>query len=297
MVSVRGLTLLCLLAVGVHAADAKVSKKKPAPKPKVEKPKAETKPEKPVQKGWPTPAAGESASGDVELLFTFDDGPNPATTPAVLDILAQHHIKAVFFLVGEMAGNENKKVPGIIHRMLRDGHVIATHTMTHKDLCKLKDPEKAAREIDLGRETVERVAGIKTAWFRTPYGVRCARLDEMLAERHLQHFHWDLDPQEWKHKSADKAYTYVTDALSRTGDRNVLLMHDIHEATVKALPRILDWIDEENAKRKKSHKKPILIVQAPAYAIEKLPKGFVPWITEATAGIRALPSSIASVLP
>ena len=53
-------------------------------------------------KGWPTPAAGESASGGPEVLLTFDDGPNPKTTPHVLDTLAQHHIHAVFFMVGEM---------------------------------------------------------------------------------------------------------------------------------------------------------------------------------------------------
>lgn len=288
---------MCLVAIGAHAADAKVSKKKPAAKPKVEKPKAETKPEKPVQKGWPTPAAGESASGDVELLFTFDDGPNPATTPAVLDILAQHHIKAVFFLVGEMAGSENKKVPGIIQRMLHDGHVIATHTMTHKDLCKLKDPEKAAREIDLGRETIERVAGVKTAWFRTPYGVRCARLEEMLAERHLQHFHWDLDPQEWKHGNVDKTIKYVTGELAHASGREVLLMHDIKAVTVKALPEILKWIDEENTRREKSRKRKIRILQAPALAVERLPAGFVAWLADATAGARELPKTIANVLP
>ena len=247
-------------------------------------------------KGWPTPAAGESASGGAEVLFTFDDGPNVKTTPLVLDTLAKHHIHAVFFMVGEMAGNENKKVKPLIERILREGHVIGTHTMHHYDLCKKKE-EVAVRDLDDGKATVEQAAGIPTAWFRTPYGARCERVERLLAERHLEHFHWDLDPQEWKHKNADKAFKYVTDSLSRTGDRNVLLMHDIHEATVKALPRILDWIDEENAKRKKSHKKPILVVQAPAYAIEKLPKGFVPWITDATAGIRSLPSSIASVLP
>jgi chitooligosaccharide deacetylase len=76
-------------------------------------------------KGWSVPAAGESASGDIEVLLTFDDGPNPTTTPQVLDILAARKIKALFFLVGEMAGSENKKIPPIIERILREGHVIA----------------------------------------------------------------------------------------------------------------------------------------------------------------------------
>src|SRR5262245_47646853 len=109
-------------------------------------------------------------TGDPELIFTFDDGPNPQTTPKVLDALAKHHIHAVFFMVGDMAAN--KLAPPIIERILREGHIIANHTMTHADLCRGKDDAKAAAEIDDGRATIEKVAGMHIFWFRTPYGVR-----------------------------------------------------------------------------------------------------------------------------
>jgi peptidoglycan/xylan/chitin deacetylase (PgdA/CDA1 family) len=247
-------------------------------------------------KGWPTPAAGESASGGPEVLFTFDDGPNPRTTPLVLDALAKRHIHAVFFLVGEMVENRNPRVAAVIQRIQREGHVIATHTMKHKDLCRVREDD-AIRDLDEGKAIIEQVAGVATAWFRTPFGVRCDRLERMLAERHLAHFHWDLDPQEWKHGNAARTVKYVTGELARTYGRNVLLMHDIKQATVKALPQILDWIDAENARREKSRKKPIRIVQAPALAIEQLPKGLGAWLRDATAGARALPGAIASVLP
>ncbi len=247
-------------------------------------------------KGWPTPAAGESASGDPEVLFTFDDGPSPTTTPKVLDILAAHHIHAVFFLVGEMAASDNKRVPAIVARILREGHVIATHTMTHKDLCRVTEA-KAISEIDDGKAAVDKVAGVQTQWFRTPYGVRCKRVEDLLAARHLEHFHWDLDPQEWKHGDAKKAVAYVTGSLGRSSGRNVLLMHDIKTATVKALPEILAWIDEENVRREQAHKRPIRIVQAPDLAREQLPKGTLAWLVEASAGTARLPAAIASVLP
>src|SRR3954452_21357723 len=100
------------------------------------KPKAGDAAKKPHHKGWPLPAAGPTMSGDPELLFTFDDGPNPKTTPLVLDALAKHHIHAIFFMVGEMAAN--KGAAEIIARILHDGHIIATHTMTHQDLCRVK---------------------------------------------------------------------------------------------------------------------------------------------------------------
>lgn len=247
-------------------------------------------------KGWPTPAAGPSASGGPEILFTFDDGPNPRTTPQVLDILAAHHIHAVFFMVGEMAGSKSAKVPPILKRILRDGHVIATHTMKHHDLCRVKE-DVAIHDLDDGKATVEAAAGVPTAWFRAPFGARCARLEQLLAERGLQHFHWDLDPQEWKHNDAARAVKYVTGELGRASGRDVLLMHDIKTATVKALPEILAWLDAENARRVAAHRQPIRIVQAPALAVERLPAGLAAWLGDATAGARALPAAIASVLP
>jgi peptidoglycan/xylan/chitin deacetylase (PgdA/CDA1 family) len=247
-------------------------------------------------KGWPTPAAGESASGGPELLFTFDDGPNPKTTPLVLDILARRHIHAVFFLVGEMAGNRSPRVAPLIRRILREGHVIGTHTMKHKDLCRVSEAA-AIQDLDDGKAIIEQVAEVPTAWFRTPYGARCERVERLLAERHLDHFHWDLDPQEWKHGNVARTVRYVTGELAHSSGREVLLMHDIKQATVKALPQILDWIDAENTRREQSHKKPIRILSAPALAIERLPPGMTAWFDAATAGARGLPDALASVLP
>ena len=241
------------------------------------------------------PAAGPTMSGDPELIFTFDDGPNPKTTPIVLDALAKHHIHAIFFLVGEMA--EGKQAPDLIARILREGHIVGTHTMKHLDQCRLKDDAKAAHDIDDGKAAVETAAGIPTFWFRTPYGVRCERLEQFLEARHLSHFHWDLDPQEWKHKNAKKAIAYVEKELGRMTTRQVLLMHDTKEATAQALPEILDWIDAENAKRKESHRRRIRIIQGYELAAERLPPGLLDWLGELAPDRQGLASAIASVLP
>jgi chitooligosaccharide deacetylase len=246
-------------------------------------------------KGWPTPAAGPTMTGDPEVIFTFDDGPNPQLTPLVLDTLAKHHIKAVFFLVGQMAAG--KQAPPIIERMLREGHIIANHTMTHEDLCRVKDDTRAADEIDKGRAAIETAANIHVLWFRTPYGVRCDRLDAQLDERGITHFHWDLDPQEWKHGSAKKTVEYVTRQLGRMNGRNVLLMHDIKKATVEALPQILTWIEEENARRKEVRRRRIRILQAPELAAERLPAGLLEWMAQVAPTPRGLSGAIASALP
>jgi peptidoglycan/xylan/chitin deacetylase (PgdA/CDA1 family) len=247
-------------------------------------------------KGWPTPAAGESASGDIELVLTFDDGPNPVTTPQVLDILKAHGLHAIFFLVGEMAESRDKRVTKILDRMLAEGHVIANHTQRHKDLCRVKE-DKAIEDLDKGKETIEHVTHVELAWLRLPFGVRCDRVDQMLAERKLKHFHWDLDPQEWKHGNKEKTVNYVTKELTRAGGRAVLLMHDIKKVTVEALPEILTWIDEENARRQKSRKMKIRILPGYALAAEQLPKGLGAWFADATTTARSLPQVVASVLP
>ena len=246
-------------------------------------------------KGWPSPAAGPTMTGDPELIFTFDDGPNKDLTPLVLDILAKHHIHAVFFLVGEMAAQPTS--PAIIERMLSEGHIIANHTMTHQDLCRVKDPERAAREIDEGKAAIETASHWHVTWFRTPYGVRCDRVDQLLAERGLTHFHWDLDPQEWKHGSKKKAYDYVTKQVAKMTGRNVLLMHDIKKATVEALPEILDFIEAENVRRKETRRRRIRIIQGYELAAEKLPPGTLEWISAVTPSKQGVIDAIASVLP
>jgi peptidoglycan/xylan/chitin deacetylase (PgdA/CDA1 family) len=247
-------------------------------------------------KVWPTPAMGDSASGGPEIVFTFDDGPNPTLTPKVLDILKKHDVKAIFFLVGEMVDTKNKNVPKILRRMIAEGHVLANHTMTHKDLCRVAE-EKGAAEIDGGREAIVKITGVHPLWFRAPFGVRCERIEGLLDARGIQHMHWDLDPQEWKHGDKAKVVDYVTGQLARAKGRNVLLLHDIHAVTVQALPDILAWISAENERRKGTDKKPIRIVQAPALAGEAFSPGLEAWARETLGKIGDVRKDLALVLP
>ncbi len=247
-------------------------------------------------KVWPTPAAGPTMTGDPELILTFDDGPNKDLTPLVLDVLAKHKVQAVFFLVGEMAAK--KEAPPIIERMLDEGHIVANHTMTHQDLCRLVDPLQAAREIDDGKAAIEKaVPGWRVTWFRTPYGARCDRVEQLLSERGIKHFHWDLDPQEWRQGNRKKTVEYLTKYIGRMTGRNVLLMHDIKRATVEALPAILDFIEAENAKRKETHRRRIRIIQAWEVAVEQLPPGTLEWMKSVAPSPSELAQTIASVLP
>ncbi len=253
----------------------------------------------PVRAGnWPTPAAGTSTTGGPEVVLTFDDGPHPRTTGKVLDILAARKLQAIFFMTGDhFEGSLAGRSRALMARILRDGHVVASHTMTHPNLCA-GTPEAALTEIDRARLVLEREAQMPVTWFRAPYGAWCPRLVAQVAVSQLTHFYWDIDPQEWKSNNAKLTEWKITRALKRLRGRAMILMHDTKAATVKALPKILEWIDAENARRTKAGGRTIRIVGGPEYAAELLG---VEAIAEAKAiadeALGALAGALSSVLP
>jgi peptidoglycan-N-acetylglucosamine deacetylase len=219
---------------------------------------------------WVTPAAGVSATGQPEVLFTFDDGPSAKTTGKVLDTLAARGLRAIFFMTGNhFQAKDPKAAQALMTRVLEDGHIVANHTVTHQQLCAVKE-ERAAWEIDHARVVLERESGMPVPWFRAPYGAWCPRLEGMVGARALRHFYWDIDPQEWRTRNAKLTVKKVTWALKRLRGRAVVLLHDTKPATALALPEILEWIDAENARRTKLGQPTIRIVDGSDLARELL---------------------------
>jgi peptidoglycan/xylan/chitin deacetylase (PgdA/CDA1 family) len=250
-----------------------------------------------VAGGWPQPAAGISASGGPELIFSFDDGPSPATTGKVLDILAAHKIKAVFFVVGwRFQRGEIARTTALVGRILREGHVIGNHSISHHQFCQMT-PERLDTEIGGARTLLERIAGMPVPWFRVPYGSRCIVVEEALARHGYDHFHWDIDPQEWQGRSAKATAAVVIRQLARLDRRAVLLMHDTKVATAFALPEILGWIETENARREKIGRPAIKIVSAPELAAEHV-RPTIEWLDAAvTAGRDRLDRVLTETIP
>ena len=233
-----------------------------------------------AQRGWPQPSAGPSASGGPELVLSFDDGPDPGTTPIVLDLLRAHGIRAVFFQVawrdrrGDIA-----RAQALQARIVREGHIIGNHTISHAQLCAV--PLEVAKEEILGaRALLEEAAAMPLPWFRTPYGARCPRVEQVLDELDLVHFHWDIDPQEWRGLGPKATAAKVIQQLARLDGRAVLLMHDTKFATRFALPEILAWIDAENLRRAKVGRPGIKIIGADRIAAEAIAPT-VAWLTRA----------------
>ncbi|WP_428263200.1 polysaccharide deacetylase family protein [Haliangium sp.] len=229
---------------------------------------------------WPKPAGGPSASGGPEVVFTFDDGPHYQYTRVILDELRRRNIKAIFFWVGHRVtgGGPIKAHLRLVDRAVREGHLIANHTINHANLCQV-DRNQAAHEIDENGRIYENLTGLPQILFRSPYGARCRQLVRLLEERSLQHFHWDIDPQEWEHHDTELLTRYVIGKLSHLEGRAVLLMHDTKPSSAQALPRILDWIERENEeRRRRGHKLPIRILDGADLMAERIDPTLPHWI-------------------
>jgi peptidoglycan/xylan/chitin deacetylase (PgdA/CDA1 family) len=246
----------------------------------------------PAQAGkWPQPAAGPSASGDPEILFTFDDGPHEDATGPILDLLERHHIRAVFFWTGWRV--RSRRPVGdvrraLVARALAEGHVIGNHTVNHAHLCAIPAAD-ALKEIDDNARVYEQLTGMVTVFFRSPYGGRCQRLEQWLAERGIAHFHWDLDASEWQSYSSDQTRDYLVERIGKLADgkRAVILLHDTKWPSVKALAQLLDWIERENARRALVGRRAIRIIDYGDVVLERIPapvRAFVDRTALDTAG-------------
>lgn len=231
------------------------------------------------KKRWPKPAAGPSQSGGPEVVFTFDDGPHELFTGRILDALAAHHVQAIFFWVGRRVLHDrplDQVRKALVARAVREGHLVGNHTVHHVHLCQTPFPE-GEKEVDQNRALLEAAARMPVVLFRVPYGARCKNVERLLADRQLRHMHWDIDPQEWGGLDTAGTAAHVISQLKRLEGRAVLLMHDTHGVSARALPIILDWIDMENRRRRASGHRPIRIVSGAELVEEQFASELWTW--------------------
>ena len=126
------------------------------------------------------------------VALTIDDGPDPKYTPAVLDLLQQHGIRATFFLIGENAVEH----PDLVREIADRGHHIANHTWTHPDLRHMS--EGAVRdELERTSDLLHRTTGRLPTWFRAPGGDWSPVSLKVAADLGLRNMGWSVDPRDW----------------------------------------------------------------------------------------------------
>src|SRR5215831_12732916 len=205
--------------------------------------------------------AFHAATEPRKLLLSFDDGPDLRGTPLILDELDRRGLKAIFFVTGwRLKGQRPEDLArrDLVRKIAAHGHLVANHTLSHHNLCQ--NPGEAAAEIDGNAELLAQATGVRPLLFRSPYGAFCQSLEKALAARGLPDIGWNLDPQDWKSESEDAVYSYLVDKISRLKGRGILLLHDTHVASVRALPRMLDWLARENRRDVEEGRPPVTIV-------------------------------------
>ena len=175
---------------------------------------------------------------DKEVVLTFDDGPWPENTPAVLRALADNCIKATFFEIGEHATWH----PEITKEVVAAGMTLGSHTWSHKDLARnpyAKDIELAKAEIEMGFSAVHNAAGVPIApFFRFPALQHPPDLLAYMSERNIGVFSADFDSRDFKMRKPEEVIKSVMTKLEKNG-KGIILMHDFRRATAEAMPELL----------------------------------------------------------
>ena len=167
------------------------------------------------------------------IAMTFDDGPSAMLTPKLLDLLAAHHIKATFFVIGENVAEH----PEIVARAAREGHEIGNHSWSHPNFGKMSD-ESVRRQLWQTDDAIKNATGKRPTLMRPPYGSITAREKHWIHdELGYQIILWDVDPNDWKRPGPAVVRNRI---LKETQPGSIVLSHDIHPGTIEAMPSTLD---------------------------------------------------------
>lgn len=191
---------------------------------------------KPTPKPAPAAPAPAPTTGNKVIALTFDDGPGPHTAH-LLDILDQYGAKATFFLIGSKVSGQASIVRNIHAR----GHQLGNHSWSHPELPKLP-ADQIASEIDRTNEAIRQATGVTPAILRPPYGAVNGVVLEQLRARDMSSILWSVDTRDWADRNSDIVCSRAV-AGARPGA--IILMHDIHQTSVGAVPCILSALKQQ----------------------------------------------------
>src|SRR5437660_8500256 len=175
------------------------------------------------------------------IATTFDDGPSATLTPKLLDLLAAHHIKATFFVIGENVAEH----PEIVARAAHEGHEIGNHSWSHPNFAKMSE-DSVRRQLWRTDDAIKNATGKRPALMRPPYG--------SITEREKRWIHdefgyriilWNVDPYDWKRPGPAVVRNRI---LKETQPGSIVLSHDIHPGTIEAMPSTLDALETKGFK-------------------------------------------------
>lgn len=180
------------------------------------------------------------------VALTFDDGPDPAVTPAVLELLGERDIRASFFLVGQRALAH----PELVHSLVERGHRVENHTFHHSHRFAFHGPQGLGLEIQRAQDVLTELTGRAPTHFRAPAGMRNPFVDPVLHRLGLRLVSWTRRGFDGVDRDPDAV---VRRLIHHLGDGDILLLHDAHgprthsgvPVILETLPRVLDALDAQ----------------------------------------------------
>lgn len=170
------------------------------------------------------------------LALTFDDGPS-AHTKRLLDIFEQNGGRGTFFVTGSTIG----KRADTVRRIVNEGHEIANHSWSHKNLTELSNKDIAS-ELKKTNNKIFEITGVKCKLARPPYGAYNDEVKLVGKELGMAYILWSYDTLDWKTKDAQAVYDAV---MSGAKDGRIILCHDLHKTTVDAMEMAIPALIEE----------------------------------------------------
>jgi len=153
-----------------------------------------------------------------KVALTFDDGPNPDTTPRILDTLQKCAVKATFFVLGRHV----ERWPALVDRMVREGHQVGNHGYFHIKL-HLRSPGYVRRDLVLGMRAIEQAGGTTPEFFRAPHGFRSPWVSAIARSMGQRTIGWSVGVRD----SDQPGVSEILDrTLSRTRPGSIILLHD-----------------------------------------------------------------------
>jgi len=178
------------------------------------------------------------------VALTFDDGPHPEGTPALLDLLAQAGAVATFFLIGEQV----ERWPDVAGRIAAEGHAIALHGYRHRNQLRIP-PGALARDLDRGLDVIGQATGQRAELYRPPYGIFSPAGLALARRRGWRTLLWSRWGHDWRRSATGESI--AVEATRELADGDVILLHDADHYnapgswrnTLAAMPRILDALE------------------------------------------------------
>ncbi|MEU9331558.1 polysaccharide deacetylase family protein [Streptomyces sp. NPDC048290] len=170
------------------------------------------------------------------VALTFDAGPSEHSA-RLLDILRDKQVPATFFLLGK---RHIDTYPDLVRRMADEGHEVASHTWTHRVLTRL-EPDEIREELTRTNDAIERLTGRAPTLMRPPQGRTNETVHRICAELGLSEVLWSVTAKDYQTTDSALIQRRVLDRTERDG---IILLHDLYDGTVPAVPGIIDALKE-----------------------------------------------------